>query len=109
MWALECLTGDYVFEFRLDPKTAMWKRREIVHRPKASGDGYDVLLRSTDDQLDCDDMFAGHAYTICNVKLVDRFQLVKLRNPWGTFEWSGAWSDKSQLWEQHPKESEWLS
>ena len=24
-------------------------------------------------------------------------------SPWGTFEWDGAWSDKSPLWEQHPK------
>ena len=29
----------------------------------------------------------GHAYTVLDVKQVDKFQLVQLRNPWGTFEW----------------------
>jgi hypothetical protein len=29
----------------------------------------------------------GHAYAIVQVKEVDGFKLVQLRNPWGTFEW----------------------
>jgi hypothetical protein len=28
----------------------------------------------------------------------NRVNLVKLRNPWGKFEWSGAWGDKSEEW-----------
>jgi calpain-15 len=28
-------------------------------------------------------------------------RLVQMRNPWGSFEWSGAWSDKSKLWRSH--------
>ena len=24
--------------------------------------------------------------------------MLKLRNPWGSGEWQGDWSDKSQLW-----------
>ncbi|GFR49847.1 hypothetical protein Agub_g11947 [Astrephomene gubernaculifera] len=132
MWALECLTGDHVFRFNLNRKTGKWERCELVHHPKPEG-GYDIRLRPTDDVLDSDEMFAsmlfynrkrsfisastgggddtkavngivqGHAYTICNVKLVDRFQLVQLRNPWGTFEWTGDWSDRSPLWEQFVK------
>lgn len=27
---------------------------------------------------------------------------VNIRNPWGQFEWGGAWSDNSPLWDQHP-------
>lgn len=28
----------------------------------------------------------------------DKKELVKLRNPWGNFEWSGAWCDKDSQW-----------
>lgn len=27
---------------------------------------------------------------------------VQLRNPWGTFEWDGDWSDKSEQWKAYP-------
>lgn len=31
-------------------------------------------------------------------------KLVKIRNPWGNFEWKGDWSDKSSLWTSRVKE-----
>ncbi|GIL43768.1 hypothetical protein Vafri_1395 [Volvox africanus] len=133
MWALECLTGDFVFKFNMDSKTGKWKRFDIAHQAKPEGGGYNVMLRPSDDELDSEEMFnsmlfynrkrsfiaassgsgtdtqdingivQGHAYAICNVKRVDRYQLVQLRNPWGTFEWKGNWSDSSSLWEENPK------
>ncbi|CAE7494838.1 Capn15 [Symbiodinium microadriaticum] len=49
----------------------------------------------------------GHAYTILQVyspRLTMRsgIRLVQLRNPWGSFEWGGDWSDDSDLWKKHP-------
>merc|ERR1719238_622285 len=44
----------------------------------------------------------GHAYSILNVIVKNKFRLVKVRNPWGSGEWTGDWSDKSSLWAAHP-------
>lgn len=73
--------------------------------------------------LEGEGLAAGHAYSILSaVDVTDtpqvgfgdlkvdmnvtggakHFKLVKLRNPWGTFEWKGDWSDKSPLWKKHP-------
>uniref|UniRef100_A0A7S2DAF3 Calpain catalytic domain-containing protein n=1 Tax=Octactis speculum TaxID=3111310 RepID=A0A7S2DAF3_9STRA len=43
----------------------------------------------------------GHAYTIVHVYESFGFKLLKIRNPWGTFEWDGDWSDKSDMWSKH--------
>ena len=36
-------------------------------------------------------------------------QLVKLRNPWGKFEWKGAWGDESELWTDELKQKAGLT
>lgn len=46
---------------------------------------------------------AGHAYTLLSAAEVldingNTVRLVKLRNPWGSGEWNGDWSDQSPLW-----------
>ena len=45
----------------------------------------------------------GHAYTMLRLELLEGIRLVQLRNPWGSFEWDGAWSDKSSEWNKHPR------
>lgn len=38
----------------------------------------------------------GHAYSILKAVEIDGQRLCLLRNPWGTYEWKGAWSMSSQ-------------
>ncbi|KAL2839182.1 hypothetical protein BJY01DRAFT_28770 [Aspergillus pseudoustus] len=40
----------------------------------------------------------NHSYSIMDAKEIDGVRLLKLRNPWGKKEWSGAWSDGSEQW-----------
>ncbi|KAG8532786.1 uncharacterized protein KY384_002664 [Bacidia gigantensis] len=44
-----------------------------------------------------------HAYSIMEAVEIKGQRLLKIRNPWGTDEWRGAWSDGSEQWN-----SEWL-
>ena len=39
-----------------------------------------------------------HAYSIMEAREIKGHRLLKLRNPWGHFEWRGAWSDGSEQW-----------
>jgi hypothetical protein len=45
----------------------------------------------------------GHAYSVMSARKCEGHRLLKIRNPWGnSTEWTGAWSDASPLWQQHP-------
>lgn len=43
-----------------------------------------------------------HGYSVIKAASVAGFHFLQFRNPWGGGEWTGDWSDKSPLWEQHP-------
>lgn len=45
-------------------------------------------------------LVAGHAYGVLDVHTTadGKYKLIQLRNPWGSFEWKGRWSDGSREW-----------
>lgn len=56
-----------------------------------------------DDSESVQGIVQGHAYSILRVKKSGDFMMIMLRNPWGTGEWTGAWSDNSDMWEKYPQ------
>jgi len=63
------------------------------------------------EQPDDNGLVKGHAYSIIEVKQVTAddgkiWKLLKMRNPWGKFEWKGDWGDTSSKWEEYPEVEE---
>lgn len=58
-----------------------------------------------------DGLVYGHAYTVIECREVaggpgGTVRLMRVRNPWGSFEWNGDWSDSSKLWDKYPRVKE---
>jgi len=47
-------------------------------------------------------LVGGHCYALISAHMENikgkRVRLVKLRNPWGNFEWKGAYSEDDNVW-----------
>ena len=41
---------------------------------------------------------SDHAYAMHEARDCQGHRLVKIQNPWGSYEWTGDWSDDSPLW-----------
>jgi hypothetical protein len=62
-----------------------------------------ICLSSYGHMIDVLAVFVGHAYSVLKAVEYNGKRFVKVRNPWGSCEWGGAWSDGSKDWE-----GEWM-
>jgi calpain-15 len=89
------------------------KSRYVIHGEKKSADDMFNTLRTYHrlGSVLCASGASGvqglkrsHAYSILAVYASPKGQrLVKIRNPWGCGEWTGAWSDGHENWKRHPE------
>ena len=67
------------------------------------------------ENMDDNGLVGSHAYSILDARelglipglslsagLLGKTKLIRLRNPWGQFEWKGAWSVGSKEWKENP-------
>ena len=65
--------------------------------------GY-IMTAATSASLD--GIIGGHAYTFIGCyTLSNGVQLFKLRNPWGSSEWTGAYADTDVFWTNNPADA----
>lgn len=67
------------------------------------------LQAACEDRADRWGLVPSHAYSVLEVRRAGTslgmggVRLVKLRNPWGSYEWKGKWSDGSKEWTENPE------
>uniref|UniRef100_A0A8D2BH85 Calpain-2 catalytic subunit n=1 Tax=Sus scrofa TaxID=9823 RepID=A0A8D2BH85_PIG len=73
----------------------------------------DVSSAAEAEAITSQKLVKSHAYSITGAEEVDfrghREKLIRLRNPWGQVEWTGAWSDNAPEWNYiDPRQKEGL-
>ena len=84
--------GEFIqFSNEVGTAESLWETLKLYHAERymlASGS------HGTDDnEVNEEGVVDGHAYTILDVRELDGYRLLNVRNPHGTNEWQGAWSD----------------
>ncbi|KAK7137188.1 hypothetical protein R3I93_017307 [Phoxinus phoxinus] len=66
------------------------------------GCSIDITSASDSEAVTRQKLVKGHAYSLTGATEVNyrgrKEKLVRMRNPWGQVEWTGAWSDSSSEW-----------
>eukprot|EP01091_Cochliopodium_minus_P010448 TRINITY_DN2764_c0_g1_i1.p1 TRINITY_DN2764_c0_g1~~TRINITY_DN2764_c0_g1_i1.p1 ORF type:complete len:538 (-),score=139.80 TRINITY_DN2764_c0_g1_i1:541-2154(-) len=60
---------------------------------------------TSDSMDDVKGIKTNHAYSILDARELDHNRILKIRNPWGEFEWKGKWSDSSDVWTEKYKKA----
>ncbi|XP_068088944.1 calpain-2 catalytic subunit-like [Hyperolius riggenbachi] len=66
------------------------------------GCSIDITSAAETEAITFQKLVKGHAYSVTAAEEVDyrgrQEKLIRIRNPWGEVEWTGAWSDNSNEW-----------
>uniref|UniRef100_A0A8C9XBZ4 Calpain-2 catalytic subunit n=1 Tax=Sander lucioperca TaxID=283035 RepID=A0A8C9XBZ4_SANLU len=86
-------------------------------RGSLMGCSIDITSSSESEAVTSQKLVKGHAYSVTGTAQVEHQggteKLIRIRNPWGQVEWTGAWSDNSEDRERLSHRSEdgefWMS
>lgn len=105
---IEDLTGGvstFIESEQVLDKDKLWSELMQVNKESGFLFGCGSRYGSDADPRDEEGFVRGHAYTVMNAREVKdpkdetkTLRLLKIRNPWGSQEWNGAWSDGSKEW-----------
>ncbi|XP_062909330.1 calpain-3-like isoform X1 [Mobula hypostoma] len=107
--AMEDFTGGVTefFEMRGAPKDMYKIMKKATERGSLMACSIDSFVPLQFETRLPSGLVKGHAYSVTGVDEVthrnQKVKLVRLRNPWGTVEWNGPWSDKAREWSEIDK------
>ncbi|XP_038144126.1 calpain-2 catalytic subunit-like [Cyprinodon tularosa] len=76
--------------------------QKALKRGSLMGCSIDITSSADSEAITSQKLVKGHAYSVTGAAQVeyqgDMEKLIRIRNPWGQVEWTGAWSDNSMQW-----------
>ncbi|XP_041839936.1 calpain-2 catalytic subunit-like isoform X2 [Melanotaenia boesemani] len=76
--------------------------QKALGRGSLTGCSIEITSSVDSEAITSKKLVKGHAYSVTCAAEVgyhgDREKLIRIRNPWGQVEWTGAWSDNSIQW-----------
>uniref|UniRef100_A0A3B4DUU9 Calpain-1 catalytic subunit n=1 Tax=Pygocentrus nattereri TaxID=42514 RepID=A0A3B4DUU9_PYGNA len=91
-----------MYELKKAPPNLYSIIRRAVERGSLMGCSIDITSFFDMEAITFKKLVKGHAYSVTGVEEVEfrgnLTKLIRIRNPWGEVEWTGAWSDDSKEW-----------
>ncbi|GAB1285816.1 Calpain-8 [Apodemus speciosus] len=90
------------YDLRKPPGNLYYIIQKALRKGSLLGCSIDISNAAEAEATTRQKLVKGHAYSVTGVEEVDFHgrpeKLIRLRNPWGEVEWSGAWSDNAPEW-----------
>ncbi|KAM8878213.1 calpain-1 catalytic subunit-like [Spinachia spinachia] len=91
-----------MYELRKAPKGLHRIISKALERGSLLGCSIDITSSLDMEAVTFKKLVKGHAYSVTALRQVNYHgnmeRLIRIRNPWGQVEWTGAWSDSSSEW-----------
>lgn len=90
------------YELKKPPADLFTIILKALERGSLMGCSIDITSANDMEAVTFKKLVKGHAYSVTGAKEVNyrgqNTKLIRMRNPWGEVEWTGAWSDNSNEW-----------
>uniref|UniRef100_A0A3P9MQJ0 Calpain 1, (mu/I) large subunit b n=1 Tax=Oryzias latipes TaxID=8090 RepID=A0A3P9MQJ0_ORYLA len=87
-----------MYELKKAPRDLYRIMKKALERGSLLGCSIDITNALDMEAVTFKKLVKGHAYSVTNLRQVEfrgrPERLIRIRNPWGEVEWTGAWSDR---------------